>query len=487
MAGLKVLFASVAGIALVSAAVVGGIVVAPRLVETAGTDGGMPEGARFEGIAPLVFDDPAGDASDVGWGDVGTLANCFAGGVTGGACASIVPTVASPRAAEHVDLVGVAMSEPSADEVLVTLQLARLEEGLDALASPEGMHRMTSYGVCFYTEEDGCTRAAYLNAMRHGDDAHLEARFEAYTEECNEWWWCAWPLPVEIEYGAPAQVHFRIPKEWFAYGSLEVHHVDAWSAWTDQPTAFPMWHGGATVHTPLRHVHDHTFTPGTFGTADMTPELPAGVTLAPPTAAPATAADAPLAGGRAGMTHASGSQYDRSELDLAALDLYDDADGGLAVVFALREATAHPEYDFDHSLSLGFEGKPVLEIGYRQERGEPMGYAGLCIMEECQESRTYEVAAEFIPGAPAFVVVHVPAEILAELADVGPGDTTTLLWASSMVTDGSQYFGDYDGPLYGDVHHAFMADEIIGAMPFTLGAGHRATPESFGAAEEHGH
>lgn len=482
MAGLKVVFAALASVAIAGSALSG--CVSP--LESAALETGSAEAAAFAGIAPLVFEDPAGDASDLAWGDVGTYANCLVGGVLEGACAQIAPSVSSPRAAEHLDIISVAMSEPSADQVVLTLGIARLDEGLDALASPEGTHRMTSYGICLYTEE-GCTRAAYLNAMRHGDAAHLESRFEVYAEDCNEWSWCSWTLPVQVAYGAPAEIVFTVPKAWLAYdGDLELHHLDAWTAWNDQATLFPMWHGGATLHTPARHVHTHSLTPGAFGVGDMTVELPAEVTLAPTMRAPTHALDAPLASGHAGATHAHGSQYDRAELDLAGFDIYDE-DDGIAIVLALAEAGAHPEYDFDYAVALGFAGQPMMEIGYRQEHGEAMGYAGICIMEECQESRTHEVPAEFVAGAPGFVIIHVPADVLADLVELEAGDEATLVWVSSMVTDGSQYFGDYDGDLYGDIHHAFMADEIVGGAHFVLGSGHRAPLEAFATDGHAGH
>lgn len=486
MAGLKVIFASIASIGIAAAAAVSAVLVAPQLMEDDVAAAASSMEPAFVGMAPVAFDDPAGDASDLAWGDVGTFADCLAGGVVSGACAKTVPAVAAPRGAAHLDIVSVAMSEPGADEVVLTLGIAELDEGLDALASPAGMHRMTTYGVCLY-DEDGCTRAAYLKAMRHGDAAHLEASFESYAEECNAWSWCSWTLPVQVTYGSPAQIVFRVPKAWVGFGGdLAVHHLDAWTAWDDQPTVFPMWHGGATLHTPARHLHTHTPTPGSFGVGDMTPELPVDITLAAPAHAPAHALDAPLASGGAGASHAHGSEYDRAELDLAGFDIYDE-DGGIAVVIALAEASAHPEYDFDYAAAIGFAGQPVMEVGYRQEAGEPMGYAGVCIMEECQESRTLEIEAELVTGAPAFVVLHLPADVLAELIDVAEGDEVTLVWLSTMVTDGSQYFGDYEGDAYGDVHHAFMADEIVGGAHFVLGSGHRAPLESFGAPAEHAH
>ena len=485
MAGNKSILAGIAALGLVAAGALGAAVVAPDMLARAKAQDAPEGAASFRGIAPLAFEDAEGDASDAAWGDLGTYADCAAGGILGGGCLGLVPAVRSPRAAPHLDILALGLAEPTADEVVVTLSIARLDEGLAALASPPGMHRMTTYGVCFYTE-NGCTRAASLHAMRHGEDAHLEARFEGYSEACNAWWWCAWPLPVDVQYGAPATITWTIPKAWFAFdGALEVRELDAAVWWSDQPTAFPMWHGGATLHTPVRHVHDHTFTPGAFGVADVTPGFPVGATLAPPTRAPPTPLDAPLASGRGGATHAHGSSYDRPELDLVGFDMHEESDGTLVLVLALTRADAHPTYDFDYSVALAFAGRPTMEIGYRQEHGEPMGYAGVCIMEECQESRTHEVPAEFVTGAPAFVVVRLPPDVLADLGAFEAGETTTLVWVSSMVTDGSQYFGEYDGAVYGDVHHAFMADEIVGALPFTLGSGHRASPDAFAARHAH--
>ena len=479
MAGLNTIFAAFAAVGLLGAGIAAGALVGPRLAS--GSDSAAQASTTsFTGVTPLYFEDPAGDASDA-----------IAEAIVGGTVCAIVheagahcPDGGSPLADEapHFDIVGVSLAEPDEDHVLLTLSIAELTEDLDALAPAPGTHRMAAYSVCI-AYDDACTHAAYLFAMRHGDETHLEANFDAYVGECNGWSWCSWPIPVDVVYGAPAVITFTIPKAWATYGaSREVHHLEAFTGWGDQLTAFPMWHGGWTLHTPAYHLHDHTPTTGFYGLADVTDALPAEVTLAPARTAPVVAADVPLAYGLGGATHADGSTYDRSELDLVGLDIHDE-DGGIAVVVALQEAAAQPTYDFDYAIVLGFEGQRPLELGFRQEHGASMGYAGICIMETCQESRTHEVAAEFIPGAPAFIVIHVPAEVLHDLAVLEPGATSTLASVASMATEGSQYFGDYEGAVYGDVHHAFMADFIGASMPFVLGSGHRAPLEAFAAAE----
>lgn len=484
MQGVKVVFASFAAVGLLAAGVLGGIVVAPRVMPSA-QSAVFTDGA-FEGIAALRFDDPAGDATDVGIGDAGTYAGCLVGAFLNEECMDPLPAPSSPRGAPHFDILAVGLEE-TADDVVFTLEIAQLDEGFPQLAMPGALHRMSYYGVCWYaTDDDYCSRAAYLDVMSHDGMLHLTTTFDAYVEDCNEWWWCSWTIPTEVRYGAPGAIVFRVPKAYAAIDGepLRVHHLDGWTGWTDQATAFPMWHGGATLSTPLRHVHDHVTAPGVFGVGDMTPELDAQVDLAPPVSPPALALDMPLSSGHAGATHAHGSEYEKPELDLAGFDLYEE-NGELVVVFALAQAVAHPTYDFDYSVALGIQAAEVLEIGYRQEMGEAVGYAGECIMEECQDGHRFEVPAEFVPGAPAFVLVRVPADVLAELTDARPGDQTTLFWASSMYTEGSRYFGEYDEPVYGDVHNAFMVDSLTGGAPYVFGSGHRGAAEHY-AMDGHG-
>lgn len=486
MLGARTAFAGAAALVVVGAALWGGVAMqglAPDDVTLAAAQ------AAFVGASPATLEDPAGDASDTAVGDPATLAACAAAGLLGHCAPRPAASPALPASPAHLDIVSVGLEEETPDEVVLTLGIARLDEGFPDLAAPSGLHRMAYYGVCWDAGTgDACVQRAYLAVMRHADAAHLDPVLEAHVPGCNDWSWCSWTIEAEVRYGSPGVIAFHVPKAWaqFPTGTLDLHAIRGYTGWSDQPTAFPMWHGGFTVHTPARFVHHHAGVPGTVGIGDVTADLPLDVALQPPPAPPAHPWDAPLFSGRGGATHAEGSAYDDPALDLVGFDLHEEDDGALVATFALQEAAAPPTYDFDDSVAIGLRGGKVLEMGWRQEGGEATGYAGQCIMEECQDAPKFEVPVEFIPGAPAFVVVRVPREAFEAMGGPFAGEETTLVWVTTMNTDGSRYVGHYGEAGYGDVHQAFMADSIFGGIPYVFGSGHRAPLEAFAAPHAHG-
>ncbi|MGQ0536418.1 MAG: hypothetical protein ACT4PT_10125 [Methanobacteriota archaeon] len=485
--------AIVGALLVFGAGLVAGVRVAPDeigILETA-SRGGAPPGpdAAFVALAsPVRFEDPVGDATDTGTGDTKSQLGCFVGHVvTAHECMDLpAPTPSVGTDGAHYDITGVTFEGETATEIVVSLEIARLTEGFPELVMPDGIHRMSNYGVCWAIDDDDyCSRWAYAMVMAHEDGAMVHAVFDAYVDACNEWWWCSWTVPFEITYGSPGKMTWRVPKAYAGIDGrpLAASEFQAYTGWVEEATAFAMWHPGVTVHTPFRHVHDHTGFPALFSSTDMTGHLYTDLTFAPLAAGPpALAADRPLLDGAVG-SHVPGSPYDRPELDLVGFDLYEDA-RALVVAIAVREWKQQPDYEFDIEAAIGIEGSEVWELGVRQEMGELTGYAGECIMQECQDGVLVEVPVEVIPGAPGVIQIRVPLEMLDE-GGTAKRERTTMVSVASMFDGGSHYWGSYDEDYFGDVHSVFMVDGIWGGAPYVFGSGHRGVFQPI--AEGHGH
>lgn len=440
------------------------------------TDGsdGDPH-ALLDTVDPVRHPDPAGDATDWGTGDADTwLGLPFD-----------LPSVGTP--APHFDILSVAVAGETADALVLQMEVASLAEGFPGVQSPDGTFRLASYAVCWApTTDDGCDLHATLQVMAHGGTAHHEAVFETRALDCNEWPWCAWGVPVEVAFGEPATITFRVPKAYVAALDvpLTVDRAEGSVTTFAESSDVPHWHPGVTAHTPAYHFHTHGGSPGVPSVNDATDAFAVGAELAPSDAVPAPPSDEPLLMGGEGLTHGHDGRFDHPEMDLLWFDLFeDDADGDgapedLVAVFAVKAWHGLPDYDFDHSVAVGI-GAEVWEVGYRHEGGEAYGYAGRCVMEPCDDPVNLEPEVEIVEGEPAFLKVRWPLDAVSE-AGRDDGAVTNLFWAMTMVSDANHYFGDHtdeDG-LYGDVHSVYMVDSLVGGTPYVFGSDHRATLEA---------
>lgn len=460
-----------------------------------GPDGGVEEAsalaageaAPFVAVAPVAFEDPAGDATDLGSGDTSTRVGCFIGYMLSNHCQPVPPTPGIGTPGPHYDITGVAVTAETAEEIQFTLTVASISEGFAELATPDALHRMSFYDICWMSDDDDyCSRNMYLDVMVHDGEPMLHAAFDTYVQDCNEWWWCTWTIPVDIVYGTPATITFHVPK---AYPSIDgrplnVDRLEASTAYSEDASVFPMWHPGLTVHTPIHHTHTHSGVPGVFQLADQTAEYDVDVTFSPPPSTDLWTAPGPVLPAAA-STHATGTSYDRKELDVTGVDLYEDGTD-LVVLIAVADLTEVPTYGFDIEGALGIRAAEVWEFGVRGEGGELSTYLGECVMAECQDGVMIEVPLEVTTGAPGFFALRLPLTTLKEPAGPEPGLAVTMVSVSSMYTEGSQYWGSFDEPLWGDVHHAFMVDSVYGGTSYIFGSGHRAPLESF-AVEAHEH
>lgn len=442
---------------------------------------GSAADALLDTFAPVRIDDPAGDATDWGTGDADTWLGLPAD----------APAVGTPG--PHFDILSVAVAGETADALVLEMEVASLEEGFPHVASPDGTFRLASYDVCWApTADDGCDLHATLQVMAHDGTVHHEAFLDTRSLACNEWPWCAWGLPAEVEFGAPATITFRVPKAYIAALDvpLAVDRVRGTVTTFTESSDVPHWHPGVTVHAPAYHFHTHGGSPGVLSVNDATEQAAVSVDLVRSEAVPAHPDDVPLLMGGEGLTHGHDGRFDHPEMDILWFDLFeDDTDGDgsvddLVAVFALRSWHGLPDYDFDYSVAIGIGGE-VWEVGYRHEGGEAYGYAGRCVMEPCDDPVMFEPEVELVAGEPAFLLVRWPADAVSEEGRAD-GAVTNLFWAMTMVSDVNHYFGDHTDPdgLWGDVHSVYMVDSLVGGQPYVFGSDHRASLQAHGG---HGH
>lgn len=446
--------------------------------------------ALLDTFAPYAFDDPKGDANDWGTGDVGTALG--------------LPLPAVGTDGPHFDITSVGVVGETADDLVLQMEVAALSEGFAEIQSPDGTFRLVSYELCWAPDAGtGCVLRAGLEVMAHGDaGAHHEARFETRGLECNEWPWCAWGVPVDVAFGAPATITFHVPKAYI--GALDVpltvDRIEGSVFVFTESSDVPHWHPGVTVHVPeVYHYHTHGGSPGVPQIADATETFAVGAELVPPPQGPDVPDDMPLLLGGEGLTHGHGGRFDHDEMDLLWFDLHeDDTDGDgqaggpgddLVAVFAVKSWHGLPDYDFDYSVAVGIGGE-VWEVGYRHEGGEAYPYAGRCVMEPCDDPVNLEPTIDIVEGSPGFLSVRWPADEVNEDGRTD-GAFTNLFWAMTMVSDVNHYFGDHTDPdgLYGDVHSVYMVDSLVGGEPYVFGSDHRATLQAHdhGAGHGHGH
>jgi hypothetical protein len=443
--------------------------------------------AFLETLAPLRFKDAAGDATDIGAGDAGTLAACTVGRALTGQCLqppARPPAVGTPG--PHFDILQVSLEGETRDDVVVSLQIAPLSEGYPELRDPDGFTRLIYYQVCWSaTEQGSCNRQVVLHVLTHDGTAHTKSAFEIRSRACNEWSWCSWEAPLEVTFGSPATLTWRVPKIYLAAdgGQASLARIEGQTGWISHPEVFPAWHPGVTVHTAAYHFHTHGTGVTGINIADVTEPFKAGVALtAPPEARYPDAHEQPLLWGGEGANHGASSPYNYPELDLLWFDLHEDQDD-LVAVFAVKELRSVPSFDFDYSVGIGI-GNRVWEVGWRNEASsDPYGYAGRCIMEPCQDGEFMHPKVELTFGAPGYIAIRTPLEFLY---NPEPGTATNLFWAMSMYSDVNYYWGDHGSDFYGDYHSVFEIDSLRGGgLPYVFGSGHRADPAKADAAHHH--
>lgn len=424
----------------------------------------------------LSFSDPLGDATDTGAGDAATMVGCAAGYAVMGECVTTPIPVAAGTPGPHYDITAVRLLGETARTVILQLQVAKLSEGFPELKDPDLFYRMNYYTICWAADENSdCDRSVQLDVMVHAGHPHVEAKFEIRNRDCTEVSWCSWGIPVEFKFGAPALMTFTVPKAYLTFDGAPagIHHLQGQSGWISEPTFFPAWHPGATVHTPVYHVHDHGGAVAGIEIADVTERFMTMLRLAPWTKLPDYAPNEPLLLGGSGSNHGAGSQYDYPEMDILWYDMYEE-NGEFVTVFKLREFKQIPSYEFDYSVEVGIQGK-AWEIGYRHEGDRFYGYAGRCIMEPCQGAKPIYPKVDLTFGAPGAITIRTPLKVIE---NPPAGTVTSLTWAMTMYTDQSKYFGDYNGDYFGDVHSVFMLDSLVGGNPYVFGSTHKA-PLSF--------
>lgn len=400
------------------------------------------------------------------------------------------------EAAPYFDLLAARYEGETPDALVFSLQLASIEEGFADVVAGHPMHRKATYEVCWRPSEDATRRCVTLEAAANGGRVEAAGALTLHSKDCNEWAVCAWPVLVNIEFGAPATITWTVPKSYATWDGAppEIGTLAAQAWWWSFNPANPSWHTAYSLESGAGPQHQHYTGGEMIATADEAPQAPVAAEFAPAAMATATTPaipTVPLMTLPEGNLHGGGSLYDRPELDLLQVDVAEDA-GELVTRFTVASLPALPEFDLLFILELGVAGKEVWEIGFITEKENgAYGYAGHCISYDCagdfgdeagdhdMHSHFAEVVAHSIEtGTPGVVEVRTP---LALFPTIEAGDVTNFALAVSMYDDASVWVNQYgDDPRF-DWHKMSFVDYRWGGAP------HVFTEGNAPGAEGHAH
>lgn len=129
--------------------------------------------------------------------------------------AAVPPDAGVVAADPAFDVLGVSVAEQGAD-VVFTLEVASLSADIREHAA-DG--RIAAWEVCFdEIVRDSCdvARAAQRAFIRSDGEialAFYERTWDRAGETgCNDWWWCTWVIPLEVEPGTPGRLVMRVPR-----------------------------------------------------------------------------------------------------------------------------------------------------------------------------------------------------------------------------------------------------------------------------------
>jgi len=438
---------------------------------------GMPPAQdTFTPAAPFLVEDAAGDAEDLGATTLGYGGQCLV------ACEPMVPRAASPDAGGF-DILGVGLAEDRADSFVITMKLADLRQGFPNLKDTAANRQVGEYFACWRPSPDNAERCVLAEVAPHHGMVNVEGVFLiGGADKCNELGWCSWGVPVEVQYGAPGQLRFTVPKDYAAFDEapLAISEMQATTGWWSTNKAIPLWHFAVTAHVNGEHQHQHMVLLEPADIADVLAPSGSPVTLAPATAAYPVYDDLPLLVSSPGAISGSGSIRDYPELDFLAFDFRQEGEDVIAS-FQFAGFDKMPSWDLQIAAQFMVKGGKMFdEVGIMQSNGDAFGYAGRCISNGCHDGYLNRVPLNIIPGAPGIVEVRVPR---TTWPDVHDGDVTDWLGVYTMFGEANPDFLTPGDPIYGNFHSGSLVDGSSGGYPYVFGSDHAGVF----AAPEHMH
>lgn len=423
---------------------------------------------------PVTFTDPAHDAADPGSGDAATVIGCAVGRPILGQC--VDPPVRPPGAGNpgpHFDILEGGFAGETARQALFFLGLQQLSPDLHELRDPDGVHRILYFRLCWSPDPgQACDRHVVLEVVDRDGHLHLESLFEIRNERCNAWAWCAWDVPVSIDYGNPARLTFAVPKAYLTWDGapLRVGSMSAETGWSGRPAALPLWAPSAAVDAALLHVARQADLSGPPHVVDATPDFSFHLALTPPSEALVDLAQRPLLVASWGSKLAD-DLHDPPELDLLWSDVGEDGTD-LLVAFQVQSFQGAPDFDYDISLAVGLKDR-VWRIGAHPQQGRIAGYLAPCDADACAlaDARAFPVSLQ--PGSPALLTVRVPK---SAVGSPQAGQATELLWATTAWLDADPSWTNAQADASLEARSAHLVDSRLGGHPFVFGAGHRLDP-----------
>ena len=308
------------------------------------------------------------------------------------------------------------------DSLVVEISIAALERSLAGVVADNG-EITGGWGLCWTPRGDpsaadgGADECVHLYAEMYDGTLVLEPTFERSTYACNDWGWCVWLVPYQIEYGAPATLRLTVPRAIMGGADAgDVLEVYSGFSWREHRPA--VGHAsGMSLEADVNGLSDEL---------DLENEHSYRTDESSEHAAFAFETDRlEVAGFQTGNGVANDAgDAGRADIDALSVEFVEDPDS-LTVAIRVAEVNA---VALDHSLWMGF-GMPSGRFhmaGYSIKDGSMQQYSGH--WNDSSLAQWIEYPAEFLfaAGAPGWINITIarsdlqspPAGGLVNLMDV---------------------------------------------------------------------
>lgn len=160
---------------------------------------------------------------------------CWTG--TGAAADAFQPPPGTGLPEPALDVLSAAFSE-TPTSLIVELSIGSLDPSFAGIVADDG-EVTGGWALCWIprgdpTVERGdeATECVHLYAESYDGTLILQPTFERNNFDCNDWGWCIWMAPHEIEYGSPSVLRLAVPRAIMGGAdvgdALEVYRYSSW-------------------------------------------------------------------------------------------------------------------------------------------------------------------------------------------------------------------------------------------------------------------
>lgn len=353
-------------------------------------------------------------------GTVDEVCRTYGWPTVGAAADALVPDDFGAPAAGAMDIVGGFLQERP-ESLTIGIELDALEADYTNVEHTGGPEEGVGYwwGVGWNTTSgtESGVAGAYFWVQNENGKIRAVGAFEDYSvDRCNDWRWCAWEIPSDVEYGTPGRILLHIPWDLLESSNLETSIYDVYfeaGRWEYRQNGASQVRASVAGIGPSFDSRGYRFMYITDST-DTHEEVPLVLEARTrPVREQLVLAD--LRG-----------DYKVPYLDILGVSFIESSD---TITFALELAQmdAVPAESEDHYVFAwpGLASGRVPNIGYFVRDGEVVPFGGMCSDDDCSAYKSFPVTVVREPGEPGW------ANLTVSRSDIGSpqaGDRMNLLF-----------------------------------------------------------